>query len=253
LLVAEAPEECGDLIKLGLTDLNAQVRVAALSSLADGVPAEGALLPLVLRLCEDVNHSVRLEAVQAAARFWGQSDEVTAMLARVARADPLQLRRTALEALASLRPGDSATRTALVCGRRDPIDVVRYAAYKLDAALFGARPDVLDPALLDPYLRIRQIAADLVVALGRVGDEPGRPAAIRNTLLRTSGEGLREAVSDPEASVRRPETSTTRYGSSGSRPCSSPGPTIPRPRAPDGGDWPIRPRRSAAWHSSPRS
>jgi hypothetical protein len=202
LLVAEAPEECGDLIKLGLTDLNAQVRVAALSSLADGVPAEGALLPLVLRLCEDVNHSVRLEAVQAAARFWGQSDEVTAMLARVARADPLQLRRTALEALASLRPGDSATRTALVCGRRDPIDVVRYAAYKLDAALFGARPDVLDPALLDPYLRIRQIAADLVVALGRVGDEPGRPAAIRNTLLRTSGEGLREAVSDPEASVR---------------------------------------------------
>jgi HEAT repeat protein/energy-coupling factor transporter ATP-binding protein EcfA2 len=206
VLVAETPESSGTALGHGLADPDPDVRLAALQSLSSVIPQLSAFRPAVLRLCEDTVESVRQQAVEVAARFWGARPEVVKVLHRVSRSQSSQLRRTAVESLASRWPDSADTARVLRRARRDPGDVVRYTAMKAQASLGQDAAAVVASAATDPYVWTRRWAATLLKV-----DEPGDSSAYREARLRAvirSGlddaatAAVRAATDDPDPDVR---------------------------------------------------
>ncbi|HJP73738.1 MAG TPA: HEAT repeat domain-containing protein [Pseudonocardiaceae bacterium] len=174
-LVSEAPESSAPALGRGLADPDPGVRQAALHCLSGVIPNLSAFLPAVLSLCEDAIENVRQQAVEVAARFWGDRPEVVRILHRAARSQSWQLRRAALESLTSRWPDSAETLQALRRGQHDPSDSVRYTAITTSVSLeqhAGKRAAVVEMATTDPHVRTRRWAATLICALTADADGP---------------------------------------------------------------------------------
>jgi HEAT repeat protein len=218
VLVSEAAEFSGSALERAIADPNADVRLSALRSLSSVIPQLSRFRPAVLRLCEDTVEKVRQEAVETAARFWGDRPEVMRILHRAARSQSWQLRRAALESLASRWPDDDETRRALRRGRRDPSDSVRYTATTVTASLAqnaGERAAVVEAATTDPDVWTRRWAAALLCAMMVEGNRPAEAAAgcstireaalhavVRSGLDEAARSAVRAATDDPDPDVR---------------------------------------------------
>jgi HEAT repeat protein len=221
VLVSEAAEFSGSALERAIADPDPDVRLSALKSLkrlSGVIPQLSRIRPAVLRLCEDTVGRVRQEAVETAARFWGDRPEVVRILHRAARSQSWPLRRAALESLASRWPDDDETRRALRRGRRDPSDWVRYTATTVMASLAqnaGERAAVVEAATTDPYVWTRRWAATLLCAVMVEGNRPAEAAAgcstireatlhavVRPGLDEAAMSAVRAATDDPDPDVR---------------------------------------------------
>ncbi|MEU3622434.1 hypothetical protein BS329_31075 [Amycolatopsis coloradensis] len=220
-LVSNSAEYHGPALARGIADPSADVRSAALRSLSGVTPRLSDFRPAVLRLCEDATDNVRRQAVEVAARFWGDRAETVRVLHRVARSRSWLLRRTALESLAARRPDATDTARALHRGRRDPSDSLRYTATTILASLAPGVVELttlVDAALTDPYYQLRRWAASLACTLaantvrpcGQADGPTGNPKLRRAALHTAARSGfdenvlsaVRSATQDPEPDVR---------------------------------------------------
>lgn len=218
-LVSNSAEYGGPALDHGIADPSPVVRSAALRSLSGVTPQLSGFRPAVLRLCEDADESVRQQAVEVAARFWGDQPETVRILHRAARSRFWKLRRSALESLASRWPNETETVRILHCGRRDPIDLVRYAATTMSASLASDAEEltaIVGAAIYDPDARLRRWAGALACAVTAEVVEASAPttwtSAIRRTVLCTTARSefdehavsaVRAATDDPDPDVRR--------------------------------------------------
>ncbi len=220
VLVSEAAEFSGSALERAIADPDPNVRLAALRSLSSVIPQLSRFRPAVLRLCEDTVEKVRQKAVETAARFWGDRPEVMRILHRAARSQSWQLRRAALESLASRWPDDETWR-ALRRGRRDPSNWVRYTATTMMASLeqnASEHAAMVEAATTDPDVRTRRWAATLLCAVMVDGTRPPGPAeavagcstireaalhaVIRSGLDEAAMSDVQAATDDPDPDVR---------------------------------------------------
>lgn len=217
-LLSNSAEYGGPALDHGIADPSPDVRSAALRGLSGLTPRLSSFRPVVLRLCEDADESVRQPAVEVAARFWGDRPETVRILHRAARNRLWKLRRSALESLASRWPDATETVRILHQGRRDPINSVRYAATTMSASLAPGIEEltaVIDTAIYDPDARLRRWAGALACAVTAEAVAPSAPAT-RTSAIRQAGlcattrsefdEGavsaVRAATDDPDPDVR---------------------------------------------------
>ncbi|WP_203790861.1 HEAT repeat domain-containing protein [Paractinoplanes rishiriensis] len=212
-LFKEAGAAAADVVETALRDPEPAVRGAALRGLSSDLSFLSRLQPIVFSLCTDLDSSVRQQAVETAARFWGAVGRMPAILRRHARSGRWQDRRSALEALATLLPDDAETLNLVTSGLRDTEGTVRRTAMEIAAALGMLSDDDLKVRLGDPDAFCRETAAEHYHASHAAQpDRPSDGAANRAIQLRQlhlsapespeTLDALRSATRDRNADVR---------------------------------------------------
>jgi hypothetical protein len=206
MIAAYGGESSGATFTAALSDPDSDVRCAALRGLNGAHPHLPGLRNVILRLCADNDETVRLEAIQAAATYWGNRTDVFAALLRASRTESWKLRRAALDSMASLRPDDELTLRALSQCSADRFGQVRYVALLYRSAALDI--EYLKRARLDLGTIIRQDSACLLYELGAsqietpTGADRQAAAYIAMAQNVTTDSGFRGMLNDPVPSVR---------------------------------------------------